>query len=81
MDDHHSWLMGEFNSRDDALAEIDRLASLAWDHPDNKCPCLSWETCSRLYAIRVPEDGTHHWSEPVVEVGSGGVRWLGNDHE
>ncbi len=75
---HAEWQDGEYDSFESALAELKRRAEIAWDQEPNVCPCTSWKTCNREYAILECE--TDPWNEirrvSVLEVSSKGNNWL-----
>lgn len=50
-DEWHAEWVGEYVSREEAHAELRRLAKLPWDEAPNACPCMSWRTCGRRYHI------------------------------
>lgn len=78
-DDTHAELIGTFESFDEVLAELKRLAAIPWDQPPNRAPCSSWQTCERAYCIAGYDDGANPpfatESLFVLEVGAKGVRW------
>lgn len=79
-DEWHAEWMGEFDSREEADAEIRRLASLPWDEAPNVCPCTSWRTCGRRYHIIQFETSYEPWrslsDEAVLEVSAKATAWL-----
>ena len=79
-DERHADNIGQFHSRDDAMAELRRLATLPWDREPNIAPCMDWETCGRSYEIIEFDASRKPWRELnralVLEVSAEGVRWL-----
>ena len=79
-DEWHAEQIGEFNSREEADAELLRLAALPWDEAPNLCPCTSWRTCGRRYRIVQYETSSEPWrslsDEAVLEVSVMGTTWL-----
>ena len=78
----HSDSWDGFSSYEDALEELKRRSKIPWDKEPNVCPCTSWRTCERNYAIvqyRVQND---EWEEIACEwlldISSKGVKWLKN---
>jgi len=71
---------GEYQSLVEAVAELQRRASLPWDQEPNAAPCLSWRTCGRTYEIVEYDTTSTPWRElsriPYLEVTASGVRWL-----
>lgn len=87
-DDLHSDILGEFPSREDALAEIRRRVAQPWDGPDNVAPCQRWRHCGRNYELVVYDESTSEWHElsreAVVKIDAKGVRWqseMGRPHD
>lgn len=78
-DELHSEDLGDFPSRDEALAEIGRRVAEPWNGPDNIAPCISWRTCGRNYTIVRYDDSTMPWSELsrefVAKISAAGVSW------
>lgn len=71
---------GEYASYDEAMAELHRLATIPWDEPPNKAPCMSWRTCGRHYEI-VQYDTSQkqrvvlqRWSR--LAVSASGIEWI-----
>lgn len=79
-DEWHAEWIGTFQSRDEALAQLTRLAELPWDEAPNACPCKSWQTCGRSYHLIHYETKSEPWhvlmDEPFLEVSAKGVVWL-----
>ncbi|HYC99972.1 MAG TPA: hypothetical protein VEB22_01995 [Phycisphaerales bacterium] len=50
-DDIHCELDGPYPTVDEAVAELRRRATIAWDAPPNQAPCTSWKTCGREYYV------------------------------
>jgi hypothetical protein len=82
-DEIHSEQIGEFNSLETAMAELQRLAAIPWDKPPNVAPCTSWRTCEREYGIVEYDNSATPWSmlrqTPVLGVSAKGVEWFQND--
>jgi hypothetical protein len=62
-DEFHCEWMGEFNSREEADAELRRLATLPWDQAPNVCPCASWRTCGRRYHVIEFDTSAETWRQ------------------
>lgn len=79
-DEWHAEHVAEFATRDEALAELQRLAALRWDEAPNAAPCIGWQTCGRRYAVVEYDDANTPWRElgrtPVLEVSQTGTNWL-----
>lgn len=78
-DEIHGELQGEFESLEDAFAELERRAQIPWDQEPNVAPCQSWKSCGRSYEV-VEYDVAHTpWREvrriPALEVRESGVTW------
>jgi hypothetical protein len=71
---------GEYHSLAEAVAELQRRASLPWDQEPNVAPCQLWRTCGRTYEIVGYDTHSIPWRElsrlPYLEVTATGVKWL-----
>ena len=71
---------GEYQSVAEAVAELQRRASLPWDEEPNVAPCQQWRTCGRTYEIIEYDTSSTPWRLlsvlPALEVTASGVRWL-----
>jgi len=78
-DEAHGEPGSAFATKEEALAELQRLAALPWDHPPNRAPCTSWETCGRRYICTEYDDRCMPWRiisrVPVLDVSNNGVKW------
>ena len=79
-DEWHAEHLGEFATKDEALAELRRLATVPWDETPNVAPCKSWQTCGRRYELVEYDDASVPWRElgrdPALEITQNGVNWL-----
>ena len=79
-DESHAEWIGEFASRDEAYAEIRRLAKLRWDEVPNRCPCISWRTCGRSYYVIEFDTSFQPWrqlsAEAMLEVSAKETTWI-----
>ena len=79
-DETHSEPGAEFTTKEEALVELHRLATLPWDKPPNRAPCTSWQTCGRRYALVEYDQRYTPWrrlsSVTMLDVSSKGARWL-----
>ncbi len=79
-DELHAEPQGEYNTLAEALAELERRATLPWGQEPNQCPCTSWRTCRRRYEIIEYDDSSRPWRQlgrtPYLEVSAEGVKWL-----
>jgi hypothetical protein len=78
-DEAHAELQeGQFQSRQEALAELRRRAAIAWDMEPNRAPCTNWRNCGRRYEI-VEYDGASPSKvlsrNLTLEISAAGVRW------
>jgi hypothetical protein len=78
-DEAHAEPQGEFETFDDALAQLRLRAAIPWDHEPNRAPCTSWRTCGRRYEV-VEYDARQTLRREldrvlVLEVSATGVRW------
>lgn len=78
-DEVHAEWCGEFESFEEALAELRARSTIARELQPNVCPCTSWKTCSREYSIVEFDTSREPWSEvsrtPVLAVSSNGATW------
>ncbi len=78
-DDFHAEYCGEFKTFEDALEELKLRSKILWDKIPNRCPCTSWKTCHRDYAIIEYDDSKTPWEELskvfVLTISSSGVKW------
>ena len=79
-DEVHAEWQGDFESFEEALEELKVRAQLPWDQLPNKCPCMGWETCERIYTITEyivgDETYTPQREEEVLSVSYKGAVWL-----
>jgi hypothetical protein len=77
-DEAHAELHGEFESIDEAIAELKRRASIPWDQEPNVAPCMSWRTCGRRYDIIEYGDGRSAEVRrmPALEISAAGLKWV-----
>lgn len=78
-DEIHAEWCGKFDTRAEALAELKARSALPWDQPPNVCPCMSWRTCGREYAIVEFNTASEPWEElsrtAILSVSSKGAVW------
>ncbi|WP_248153021.1 hypothetical protein [Microbacterium aoyamense] len=78
-DEIHFELIGKFSNRDEAATELNRLASLPWDHAPNVAPCTSWAKCGRNYHLIEYDMSQTPWRElsrtQMLEISADEVRW------
>ena len=76
---HSDW-MGEFQTIGEAISELSRLRTIAWDEPPNRCPCSRWKTCRRDYDLIEFGTASTPWHPlrrvPALSVSSAGATWL-----
>ena len=48
---HADQLDGQFQTRQQAIAELQRVAAIPWNEDPNRAPCRSWPTCGRRYEL------------------------------
>ena len=79
-DERHFDEVGEFSSRNEAHAELQRLADLPWNEAPNLCPCTSWRTCGRRYHIIEYDTSRKPWKhisyEALLDVSAKAAVWL-----
>ena len=83
-DFHAETLKGRYETFQDALSELTRIAEIPWDEAPNVAPCQSWKTCGRRYMVIEYDDEYSPWKQltckSVLEVSADGVVWLDGSH-
>lgn len=78
-DQFHAEPIGRFASRNEALAELRRLAETPWDQAPNVAPCGSWRTCGREYELIEYDVAVSPWRElsrtEALNVSAAGFEW------
>ncbi|MCI5065659.1 GNAT family N-acetyltransferase [bacterium] len=78
-DENHAELCGEFDTFESAIAELRSRAAIPWNEEPNRCPCQSWETCGRTYAVLEYDTSKTPWTELsrriVLEISQQGLSW------
>ena len=79
-DEAHAEMQSEFRSRDEAVAELERRAVIAWDEAPNRAPCTDWRTCGRRYEVVEYDRSLQPWAELTREliliISAKGVEWV-----
>jgi hypothetical protein len=79
-DELHAEPQGEFASLEKALTELRRRATLSWDQPPNRAPCIDWKTCGRSYELVEQDNSITPWIElrriPALKISAPGVNWM-----
>ena len=79
-DERHFDQVGEFSSRAEAHAELQRLADLPWNAAPNLCPCTSWRTCGRRYHIIEYDTSRTPWKQisydALLDISAKATVWL-----
>lgn len=75
-DERHWEVIGNFHTHQQAIEALRNLASLPWDHGQNKPPCTTWKQCGRRYQL-VEYEG--EWLEIsrtlMLEISADTTRW------
>lgn len=79
-DEFHCELDGPYTTFEEALAELRRRATVAWDAPPNQAPCMSWQTCGREYHV-LEYDGSGDLAKlmrkvHVLDISAKGTVWI-----
>jgi hypothetical protein len=78
-DERHAETVATFSRRDEAMAELQRLAVLPWDQRPNLAPCIDWADCGRSYELIEYDTSTQPWRElsrhRLLDVSSTESRW------
>src|SRR5215470_6384905 len=77
VDDVHCETQGRpYPTREDALAELERRATIPWNEAPNRAPCKSWTKCGRQYVIEEYDDTEYQISRILVlEISAKGIEW------
>ena len=68
---------GIFDTRAEAIAEVERLESMRWDEVPNRAPCNVWRDCGRKWGIVGLDAGPSRVPEtPILEITSAGPTWI-----
>lgn len=78
-DELHDEVFSEHRLREDALSEVERLATLRWDEEPLLAPCRGWAGCGRNLELLTYDRATTPSRiverEAAFEVDRSGVRW------
>ena len=81
-DEIHAEQFGQFASFEEAFEKLKAISKIAWDVRPNVCPCQSWKTCGRQYAIIEYDESETPWKElsklAILDISSSGVKWHNN---
>jgi hypothetical protein len=66
---------GRFQTRTEAVAELERRAAIPWDEEPNRAPCRNWRTCGRRYAILEYDQDEEVSREPILAISAKGIVW------
>ena len=79
-DERHAEWVGEYGTRGEAVAELQRLSQVPWNEAPNQAPCTNWETCGRSYELVEFDSAVTPWRElhreGALSISKGGVEWL-----
>ena len=71
---------GRFQTRQEAITELRRRATISWNEVPNRAPCTNWPNCGRRYELVEYDDTELPWKElsrvVVLNISASGVRWL-----
>lgn len=70
---------GEYKTFEDAIAELQKRATIPWEENPNRCPCTNWKACERKYQI-IEYDTTKTplkelQRKDVLTISAKGVKW------
>jgi len=79
-DNIHCDMHGEYETFEDAIAELRIRATIPWDQRPNLAPCTSWKTCGREYSVIEYNTSQMPWqllrTVPVLNVSANAVEWM-----
>jgi hypothetical protein len=71
---------GRFQTRQQAIVELQRRAAIPWNEKPNRAPCINWLNCGRRYELVEYDDTTRPWKELsrslMLKISAAGVRWV-----
>lgn len=78
-DELHAESVGEFETLEEAILEVKRLARIPWGTEPNQAPCSAdGKTCERIYEILEydrTEAGKVLQTIPILRISEEGVLW------
>jgi hypothetical protein len=78
-DERHADNEGEFQTPQEAIAELERRARIPWNEEPNRAPCTNWRNCGRWYELVEYDDTVIPWKELsrnlVLVISAAGVQW------
>jgi len=83
-DEAHAERHGRFQTRKEAIVELQRRATIPWNEEPNRAPCTNWLNCGRRYELVEYDDTTSPWKELsrnlILRISALGVRWVMQVH-
>jgi hypothetical protein len=83
-DEAHAERHGRFHTREEAIVELQRRATIPWNEEPNRAPCTNWLNCGRRYELVEYDDTTSPWKELsrnlILSISALGVRWVMQVH-
>jgi hypothetical protein len=71
---------GRFQTPQEAIAELQRRASIPWNEKPNRAPCTNWLNCGRRYELVEYDDTASPGKELsrslILDISAAGVRWI-----
>jgi hypothetical protein len=71
---------GQFQTRQQALAELQRRAAIPWNEEPNRAPCTNWRNCGRRYELVEYDATTMPRKELsrslILDISAAGVWWV-----
>lgn len=71
---------GQYQNFEQALEILKERAEIPWNEKPNRCPCVSWKTCERMYQIIEYDDSDIPWKElsrqDFLKVSAKGIKWI-----
>jgi hypothetical protein len=79
-DEAHGEQHGRFQTREEAVVELQRRAAIPWNEDPNRAPCVGWRNCGRRYVIVEYDDTTLPWKvlsrNMKLHISAAGVQWF-----
>jgi hypothetical protein len=82
-DEAHGEQEGRFQIRQEAIAELERRATIPWNEKPNRAPCSGWLKCGRRYELVEYDESAVPWKELsrklILEISAAGVFWIATE--
>ncbi len=70
---------GQYKTFEEAIAELEKRATIPWNGKPNHCPCTNWKDCKRNYQIIEYDTTKIPWTElqrkDILTISAKGIKW------